>query len=330
MSRFRLWLGILFISLAAAGLLLAGAPAAAARAPSQQDELVRGALLYDNWFAALNLTPPAGSSPLWARQSSNTRSGPDTWRCVACHGWDYQGAEGAYRSGSNATGFPGLLKDGQPLPEKDILAALQGKTDPEHDFSDLGMSQSDLQALAVFLSAGAVNDNEFIDPVSLKVKDGDAEHGQALYQEACAVCHGADAGSSVVVGTQTLPMDLDGLPMGLSQIAVVDPWRFLHKTRFGTPGTPMVIGAERGWSAQDGRDVLLYVQSLAPKAPTQAEVAADRPAQPQNPGGPPNNILAGLVTLLGAMAVGLGWNLMIAGVLVVILFLIVWLLRARK
>jgi hypothetical protein len=111
---------------------------------------------------------------------------------------------------------------------------------------------------------------------------------------------------------------------------VVDPWRFLHKTRFGTPGTPMVIGAERGWSAQDGRDVLLYVQSLAPKAPTQAEVAADRPAQPKNPGGPPNNILAGLVTLLGAMAAGLGWNLMIAGVLVVVLFLIVWLLRARK
>jgi len=40
------------------------------------------------------------TSPLWATQSSNTRSGKDTWRCKECHGWDYMGVDGAYGSGS--------------------------------------------------------------------------------------------------------------------------------------------------------------------------------------------------------------------------------------
>ena len=51
----------------------------------QSGDPTRGAMLYDNWFALLGVDAPPGDMPLWSSQSANTRSGPDTWRCVrAC------------------------------------------------------------------------------------------------------------------------------------------------------------------------------------------------------------------------------------------------------
>ncbi|MFV1859618.1 MAG: hypothetical protein ACC647_09750, partial [Anaerolineales bacterium] len=68
-----------------------------------------GGLLYDKWWKAAGVDEPSGDNPLWARQDTNTRTDTATWRCKECHGWDYQGAEGAYGSGSHFTGFPGIL-----------------------------------------------------------------------------------------------------------------------------------------------------------------------------------------------------------------------------
>jgi len=73
--------------------------------------------------------------PIWSRQTTNTLSGQDTWRCVTCHGWDYQGKDGAYRSGSNYTGFPSVYKQVQDMSEDEIVAHLKGSKDLSHDFS---------------------------------------------------------------------------------------------------------------------------------------------------------------------------------------------------
>ena len=95
---------------------------------------LRGGLLYDKWWKPLGLDAPETDHPLWATQTDNTRSGADTWRCKECHGWDYKGAEGAYSGGSHFTGFTGVFQ-GAGTDPNELLAALQGATNADHDFS---------------------------------------------------------------------------------------------------------------------------------------------------------------------------------------------------
>ncbi len=287
-----------------------------------EDLLVRGAQLYDDWAAVTKSQPPAGNHPIWARQSTNTRSGPDTWQCVSCHGWDYQGKDGAYRSGSNYTGFPGVYRP-EAQSETSLRAALTGDLDPEHDFSAF-LENDDISALVKFLQEGLIDDNEFIDPVSLKVLDGDLQNGKQRYDSSCASCHGADG--------QSISFRFEGQTVVLGTLAEQDPWRFLHRTRFGTARAPdMTIGYQLGWTAQDGRDVLLYAQTfptgreapLGPSLPDEGGLA-------DQPGGPAGNFLTGILTALAAMATSLGFAIILGGVLIGVLLLVVWLMRGRK
>ncbi|WP_322506780.1 c-type cytochrome [Anaerolinea sp.] len=297
---------------------------AQARVLEQDSDETRGALLYDNWYAALGVQPPQGNMPIWERQTTNTRSGAETWRCVSCHGWDYQGKDGAYREGSDRyTGFPGLYPAVAQRTEEEIVALLSGKNDPQHDFSPY-IPEADLKALAHFLKTALVNDNEYIDPKTLKVLGGDPANGKSLYESQCARCHGADG--------STLTFRFEGRDATLGTLALLDPWRFLHKTRFGTPGTEMVIGYELGWTAQQGRDVLLYAQSLPSglepqQSPSLGETV---PSQVEQPGGPARNVFTGVLTAFGALFTGLGFALILGVFLIGVLFVIVWMIRGKK
>ena len=289
-----------------------------------QANIVRGAMLYDNWFAALGVDAPAGNMPIWARQTTNTRSGEDTWRCVSCHGWDYLGKDGAYHTGSgNYTGFPGLFSAEGGKSVDELVAILKGSQDPEHDFSSY-LDDASLNDMAGFLNSALVDDSLYIDAQTLSVKDGDAAKGKTLYDAQCARCHGQDGA--------TLKFRFEGRDATLGTLAVVDPWRFLHKTRFGTPGTEMVIGYDLGWQPQDGRDVLLYAQSL----PTGLENPAGTPSlsgregETGQPGGPAQNLFTGILTALGAMATGLGFALVLGIVLIGVIFVVVWLVRGKS
>ncbi|MEW6180459.1 MAG: c-type cytochrome [Chloroflexota bacterium] len=290
----------------------------------QQDEqLVRGAQLYDDWTQLGGTTPPQGSHPIWSRQTTNTRSGVETWRCVSCHGWDYQGKDGAFSAGANYTGFPGVYQ-AQSLPLEELKAILSGGKDPQHDFSAY-LSDEDLTALAVFLREGVIDDNRFIDRVSLKPIGGDLQNGKTLYEQGCASCHGADG--------QTITFRYEGQTVSLGTLAVQDPWRFLHRTRFGTARAPeMTIGLNLGWSPQEGRDVLLYAQTFATglEQPLTPSVGEQPAGTVSAPGGPANNIITGILTALGAMAASLGFALVLGGLLVGILLLVVWSIRNRK
>ena len=98
------------------------------------------------------------------------------------------------------------------------------------------------------------------------------------------------------------------------------------------PGTPMTIGYKLGWTPQDGRDVLLYARSF----PNNLESAAppptmeDQEANNQNLGGPAKSVFGGVLTAMGAVATALGFAVMIGGLLVGIIFLIVWLVRGQN
>ena len=152
--------------------------------PSDND-IVQGALLYDKWYAALGVNPPPGNMPIWSRQSTNTRSGPDTWRCSECHGWDYRGVDGAYGSGSHRTGFPNVMALANKMTVDEIVAHLKGMKDSAHDFSAY-MNDTALAQLAAFLKNGLIDDTEYINPVSLQVIQGDISHGQQLFAATCA------------------------------------------------------------------------------------------------------------------------------------------------
>lgn len=320
------WIGgFLILMVLALVVLSAGAPVAASGLEQQKSTLRLGGELYDNWAASLGKQPPSGDSPLWARQTTNTRSGADTWRCVTCHGWDYQGKDGAYRAGSNFTGFPGLMAASKKSPQA-ILDQLSGKSDPSHNFSTQ-LDANSLNALVEFITKGLTDDNQFINPVSLDVIGGDTTAGKQMYEAVCAACHGKD-------GT-TIKFRFEGLDATLGTLATLDPWRFLHKTRFGTPGTSMgkVVGVDQQWTPQQGRDVLLYVQSLPTgltKATPQASLENRQGTPAGQTGGPAQSWLTGLLTAFGAMATSLGFAMLVGASLIGVLLLLVWAIRGGK
>jgi cytochrome c553 len=291
--------------------------------PQSDPDLVQGALLYDKWFAALGINPPDGNMPIWSRQTTNTRSGPDTWRCVECHGWDYRGAAGAYVSGSHYTGFPDIKTVTETLSEQDIVAHLKGANDPQHDFSAY-LNDTALSQLAYFLKNGLIDDSQYIDPVSLKVIDADTNHGKQLFDFVCSQCHGVD-GKKIIFRTE-------GIDEYLGSVAHRDPWRFLHRTRFGTAGTSMPVGYTLGWTPADGRDILAYASTL----PTGGEIPVQEPTARPNlvptalPGGPATNLWTGIFTGLGAFTFMAGYAFLFIGGFLLVGYIVVILLRKRK
>ncbi len=312
----------LFLGVCTATLILTSI--VRAQTPTQSDpDLVQGALLYDKWYAALGQNPPDGNMPIWSRQTTNTRSGPDTWRCVECHGWDYRGAAGAYASGSHYTGFPDIKTVTETLSEQDIVAHLKGANDPQHDFSSY-LNDTALAQLAYFLKNGLIDDSQYIDPVSLKVIDADTNHGKQLFDSVCSQCHGAD-GKKIIFRTE-------GIDEYLGSVAHRDPWRFLHRTRFGTAGTSMPVGYTLGWTPADGRDILAYASTL----PTGGEIQVKEPTARPNlvptalPGGPATNLWTGIFTGLGAFTFMAGYALLFIGGFMLVGYIVVVLLRKRK
>ncbi len=220
---------------------------------AQNEAAIQGGLLYDKWWTVTGTDEPTTDHPLWATQSTNTRSGDDTWRCKECHGWDYMGADGAYGSGSHFTGFPGVY-GARTKSVDDIVAALKGGGNPDHDFSTV-MDDEALASLAAFIQ-GVMDYTQYIDYSNKSPIGGDTANGQVLYTDNCALCHGAD-------GTQ-LNFGSEDEPEYVGTIAVDNPQEFLHKALYGQPGSkPQMIGSiEKGWTIEETVDVLAFAQSL--------------------------------------------------------------------
>lgn len=220
--------------------------------PELFGDSLRGGLLYDKWWKPLGLDAPEDDHPLWATQSSNTRSGDTTWRCKECHGWDYKGAEGAYGSGSHFTGFVGVLQLAG-ADANQVLAALQGATNPDHDFSGV-MDEQALIDLALFISQELVDYNQLIGDEKAALSN-DLALGNDLYQETCSECHGPE-GLAINFGKVVTDLDY------VSGIANGNPWEFLHKSRFGQPGTDMPSAIDSGWSLEEQGALLAFAQTL--------------------------------------------------------------------
>ncbi len=264
--------GILFLSgllLVSLSLILFTSQTAVAQ--DEEANAVRGGQIYDTWWTAIaggeeehmegeeeehahEMSGPEEDHPLWATQSTNTRSGADTWRCKECHGWDYLGADGAYGSGSHFTGFPGVMAASSKSVDE-VIAALSGGTNPDHDFSTV-MDEHDLADLAAFITTSLIDDSELLN--ADKNSNGDASNGETLYGGVCVLCHGP-AGNAINFGAI-------GDAEFIGHVAGDNPWEFIHKVRFGQPGWPMPSAIGNGWSNQDVADVLAYAETLTTDA----------------------------------------------------------------
>ncbi|MEE8373609.1 MAG: c-type cytochrome, partial [Dehalococcoidia bacterium] len=227
-------LGLLLLVFGAALLFLA---AGCAEKEADPASIARGGALYDKWWKVDDgASEPTADHPLWATQSSNTRSDSTTWRCKECHGWDYQGVGGAYASGSHRTGFPGVMDSGNDRSAAELVKILKGGDNADHDFSSV-MSDTALEDLANFLNEGLIDEKPLINYATKGVIGANLTNGKSLYDGTCAACHGADGRLILIEETEVV-----------STLANGNPWEILHKIRFGQPGTPMPAGLAHGWS----------------------------------------------------------------------------------
>ncbi|MGD8266369.1 MAG: hypothetical protein PVH09_07380, partial [Chromatiales bacterium] len=75
-----------------------------------ESSLMRGAQLYDKWYAVkgVETKAPETPHPLYPKDGKYADKAGTTWRCKECHGWDYMGKDGAYSSGKHSTGIKGI------------------------------------------------------------------------------------------------------------------------------------------------------------------------------------------------------------------------------
>lgn len=193
--------------------------------------IVRGGRLYNAWFTELGHVVPDGWHPAWPaerRASDAAASEGDvglraaqsrSWRCSACHGWDYRGRDGL-ALGSPPAPFSSLKRMAGADP--DVIAA--AITDETHGYGRY-LSPRDISDLALFVSQGQIDMAPRIHPDTGHFL-ADAAAYEGHYHTICATCHGAD-GRAV----RTMP------PLG--RAVTEQPQRALHSVFNGHPGEAM-------------------------------------------------------------------------------------------
>jgi thiosulfate dehydrogenase len=219
-----------------------GAPAE----PSDAWILAAGGRIYDTWWDALDREEPEGTHPFYP--AAGQQEGSVTWRCKECHGWDYKGAAGIYRSGSHFTGIKGI--DGAIGMDEGAIAALLRA--PLHGYTAEMITDEELARVAAFVSRGQVDMSKYIDLATREIIAGDAENGRAIFQTVCAACHGFD-------GRRLDWGDADG-PAYVGTEGASVPDEVLNKILNAHPGVEMIN--LRAFGEEAAADVLRYTATL--------------------------------------------------------------------
>jgi len=203
--------------------------------------IAAGGRLYDNWPRELAKRSPKEAHPLYPAEGPKSREPAETWRCVVCHGWDYRGDEGAFRTGSDYSGIKGI--SGMAGASEDAI--LEVVADDKHGYAEL-FDEEALRDIAAFVSKGQIDMEQHIDLVSRRVK-GDPSGSAAIFSTVCSSCHGDD-------GTVMAEIPPIGDEVRL------DPWKALHKMLNGHPGDEMP--ALRVFDMRTVVNLLAYQQTL--------------------------------------------------------------------
>jgi hypothetical protein len=93
----------------------------------------------------------------------------------------------------------------------------------------------------------------------------------------------------------------------------------------------MPLGRDLGWSTEDSRDVLAYVQTLPLRESQAVQAGAGEGSDPAPQlGGPPSDIFGGIFTGLGVFFGMFGMSILFILGFVAFLGAIVFILRQRK
>jgi len=206
--------------------------------------IARGGRLYDKWFKENKAGTPKIPNPAYPEKSQYKGKKGADWRCKECHGWDYKGKDGLYRTGKHFTGVAGIA-NASTLSQQKIIKILRDKT---HAYTDSVLSKEDVQDLANFVKYGQIDISKQVDTQSKQVS-GDAKQGQKHYETICAVCHGLDG-----KGEDTSP---------LGKLANDNPWEVLHKISNGQPNNEMP--ALRTLGKEVSLDLIHYMQKKLPR-----------------------------------------------------------------
>lgn len=208
-----------------------------------------GGRLYDNWMNALDKDEMEVNHPSWP--ASNTKKqGANTWRCKACHGWDYKGVNGKYAGGSWFTGVKGVMHM-QGSTADSMVKILRNDT---HSYTPEMLSDDNVKRIGMFISRGLHDADAYIDRDSGKTH-GVASRGARIFQNICASCHGFQ-------GTK-LDWGSNDDPKFVGTEANANPWEVLHKIRNGHPGHEMV--SMRPFPIETAVDILTYIRTLPEK-----------------------------------------------------------------
>ncbi len=221
-----------------------GAP----QVPSEPWTIAAGGRIYDNWWEALDRDEPEGTNPAYPTAVNDKQTGPGTWRCKECHGWDYQGKDGIYSKGDHFTGIKSMLGM-RDQPVESIAALLRDKN---HPYTPEMISDAEMLRVATFVSKGLVDMREFIDYDTRTVNAGDPERGREIFQTTCAACHGFDGraldwggkGEHNFIGTEAASL----------------PDEVYNKISNTHPGAAMIN--LRAFSHQDRVAVMAYIAKL--------------------------------------------------------------------
>ncbi|VAW91182.1 hypothetical protein MNBD_GAMMA22-2663 [hydrothermal vent metagenome] len=240
------YISILSTGLIVTSFILVKQDALALDNPSEAWKLSQGGKIYDNWAKALNVTAPDKTHPSYP--SAGKKQGATTWRCKECHGWDYNGRDGAYKSGSHFSGVKGIRNtSGKAV--NIIKKIIRNKT---HGYSKTMINDDGLDNLALFVSRGQLDMSKYIDVNSKKVK-GSVQRGAQFFQTICAVCHGYD-------GKKINFHESRKIPEYVGTVANKNPWEVLHKIRNGQPNAAMI--SLRTLNTQDQVDIVAFTRTL--------------------------------------------------------------------
>lgn len=209
--------------------------------------LAIGGKLYDNLFTMTGVTPPTEENPNFPDYVSAKTLG--TWRCVACHGWDYRGAEGERGATGKSLAFRSL-RSLVGVDPKTIATKI--KSAP-HAYSAEVLPDFVVEILALFVSLGQYDSAIVLD--AKRQSKGVASSGQPIFEGACSNCHQLD-GRAYLRGEK-------GDKSSLGWLARNRPEQVLHKIMNGFPGTDML--AMRFLPDQQISDLMAYMQTLDAK-----------------------------------------------------------------
>lgn len=223
-------------------------PTSPISSPTNIWAISRGGQIYDEWWTVIDAPEPESTHPSYP--ATGKQKGAATWRCKECHGWDYKGVDGAYAKGSHFTGIKGV-RGMEGIDPASIVEIVKNET---HGYTEKMIPASALEKLALFLSLGQIDMDQYIDRATKKAR-GDPLRGAQYFQTICANCHGFD-GKEMNFGDEAKPEFV-------GTVATENPWEALHKIRFGQPGVGMVSLSVL--AVQEQVDILSYAQTLPVK-----------------------------------------------------------------